>query len=143
MILNVVQDHWTRGSQLVAKPLLHLCAEPFTDTLFYHIFHAGVLAIGAVSVVALHFYDSFNNRQDLFNAHIAERSRQSWIGFFLAMRHAHATADHQRKARQLLAVQDSHQPDILRINIDAVIAWEGNADLEFARQIGRAVDWLY
>ncbi len=55
------------------------------------------------------------------------------------MRHAHTTTDDQGKAGECFAIQVSDQANILGVNIDAVVAGEGDADFKFAWQIGRAI----
>src|SRR6266700_7364133 len=58
------------------------------------------------------------------------------------MCHTHTTSDQDGKAAQVLTFKCSHKTYILCINVDAVIACKGDPNLEFARQVGRAINWL-
>src|SRR5450432_1636263 len=59
-----------------------------------------------------------------------------------AVCHAHAATDDNGKALQGLAINTRDQAYILRIDIHTIITGESYTDLEFARQIRRAIDRL-
>ena len=58
------------------------------------------------------------------------------------MGHSHTAPNEDSKASHRLAFEIGNQADILRVDIDAVIAREGNANLEFAWEVGWTIDWL-
>ena len=58
------------------------------------------------------------------------------------MGHSHPASDEDGKAGHGLAFEIGNQADILSVDIDAVIARKSDTDLEFAREVGWAIDWL-
>src|SRR5436305_4254113 len=56
------------------------------------------------------------------------------------MRHTHAAANEHCEAYQSLVFKDSHEANVLRIDIDTIIARKGNAYLEFAWQVRVTID---
>ena len=58
------------------------------------------------------------------------------------MGHPHTTSNEYGKASERFAFQVSNQANILRVDVDAVVARIGNAYFEFAWEIGWAIDGL-
>ena len=58
------------------------------------------------------------------------------------MGHAHTAPYQHGEAIELLSFKVGYKANILCIYVNAVVAWEGNTHLEFAREIGRAINRL-
>ena len=63
-------------------------------------------------------------------------------GVGLAVRHAHAAADHDVVADDAAAFLDGDEPEIVREHVDVVVRRQRDRDLELARHVGAAVDRL-
>ena len=101
-----------------------------------------MLAVGAITVVALHGDDFLGDVDGVFRFAEADHVAGAGVGFRFAMGHAHAAADHHVVADDRAFLDDGDQRQIVGEHIDIVVRRQGDGDLELARQIGAAEDRL-
>ena len=73
---------------------------------------------------------------------VANGLSEIWERIGVAVRHPHAAADESVVADELAFLGDREEPEILGVDIDAVVVGRCEANLELARQISRAVNGL-
>src|SRR5947209_5826312 len=101
-----------------------------------------MLAVLAVAIITLDGDNGFHHCQCFIDRNKAQWCSQSGECLSFTMRHTH-TATHQHcEAIHALAIKGSNKTNILCVNVNTVVTRGGNADLEFARQVGRAINWL-
>ena len=131
-----------RIGQRVADPALDLGAEPLEAALVDHVLQAGPVAILPVAEVAVDGDHGLDGGCQIVGHHPHQRRRQARVGVVLAgVALAQAAADEHDVAGDAVAL-DRHQADVLDVDVDAVVAREGEADLELAGEVGLAVERL-
>ena len=131
------------GCELHAGAALDLGAEGIEAAILDRVLEPRVLAVGAVAPVALHGDDRFGDRHRIFGRAEAHDIGGARISVRLAMGHAHAAADRDVPAGDVaVVVEDGDEAEIVREHVDVVRRRHRHHDLEFARQIGLAVDRL-
>ena len=91
-------------------------------------------------MVALGGDDGLCRIHDVSAGHIEERLSEEWPRIELAMAHAESAADKDRVTFHGTIHHVRHKTDILRIDIHVVVRLDGDAHLEFPRQVEPAVD---
>ena len=128
----------------IAEAAFDFRAEPDDAAVLDGVFEAGVLAVGAVAVVALHEHDFLGDVHGLGDGAVTEEVGDTGEGFGLVVRHAEATADGDVEAGEFLAggVGDGDEAEVVRVNVHVVARRDGDDGLEFAREIGGTVERL-
>ena len=97
--------------------------------------------VGAIAVVALHRDHRASCLDDVLGLHVAERLRDRGPRVRLVRGAAEAAADQHIESGEIaviVGVRD--QPEIVRVDVDAVVALDGDRGLELARQVALAVE---
>ena len=101
-----------------------------------------MLAVGAITEVALHQHDFFRNIDYLIGPAETDDIGDARIGRFVAVGRTHAAADSHIISDQLARFDDGNEGKAVCINVD-VVGWRhSHRDLELTRQVGFAVDRL-
>ena len=102
--------------------------------------------VAAVAMVALEADDGLRGAQQVVRPDEGDGRGQARIGIGPVMRHAQAAADAELIALQHAAFEEGDEAEIVAQHIDRVVAAAlvqmGDADLEFPRQIGGAIERL-
>mmetsp|Transcript_33213 Transcript_33213/g.77637 ORF Transcript_33213/g.77637 Transcript_33213/m.77637 type:complete len:488 (+) Transcript_33213:497-1960(+) len=98
----------------------------------------------AVAVVALHGEDGLHRLKEDLLAHIPEVRRSTSERRLVLVRAPHAAAHDDVEAGECLAVglHDDDTPDVVDVQVDAVVAGHGEGDLELLWQVRAPVDGL-
>ncbi len=112
--------------------LAHRGPEPLLAPVVDRVLEPRPVTVGAVAVIALHADDCLGDVREMFPFDPAQLGGQPGIGvFFTGMAHAHpAPHEHDEAGCAVELVGD--QPDILGVDVDAVVAGPRQADLELA-----------
>ena len=130
--------------ELDARALLDLGAERIEPAVLDRVFEPRVLAVRAVAPVALHGDHRLGDLHRIFGAAEAHDVGGARIGVGLAVGHAHAAADGHVPAGDVAGlVRDRDEAEVVREDVDVVRRRHRDHDLEFARQVGLAVDRLH
>ena len=123
-----------------------LGADPLDATRLDEVLQPGAVAVLAVAVVALRRDDRLDDVDDPVGRHPPQWLGEQRVGVVLAgVAHAQAAADVDVVAGDVTdgpAAQCRHDPDVVGVDVDAVVARPGDGDLELARQVDVAVDRL-
>ena len=108
------------------------------------ILHPRVGSHVSVAVVPLRGEDALHDLHHFGLGDVAEVVGGAREGRLLVVGAAHATSDHDVEAEVLLAIfgHNNNTSDIVRVNIQRVIAFNSDADLELPGQIPVAVQRL-
>ncbi len=117
-----------------------LVAERVQAHRFERVLEARVLAVGAISVVALGGHDCFGCVHHVAPPDVKQRLRQVRPGGELAVAHAESAAHRDRVAFDDAVDDMRDEAEVLREHIDIVARLDRDADLEFPRQVPRAVN---
>ncbi len=100
--------------------------------------------VGPVAVVALNGDDFAGEVDDLARLHEAERQRGRHKCVGLVVRAPQATTDQRvEPAQRSVGGAHRHKGEVVRVNIDAVVAVKRNRGLELARQVLLAIERLH
>mmetsp|Transcript_3778 Transcript_3778/g.10614 ORF Transcript_3778/g.10614 Transcript_3778/m.10614 type:complete len:547 (+) Transcript_3778:151-1791(+) len=128
---------------LVSVVALHEGAEVVDAEGVHKVLHAGVGAHVAVSVIALGGDDALHDLHDVLLGDEAQVVGSAREGVFLVVGAAHAASNHDVETFQLsLVVGDDDAADVVGVNVDGVVAWDGDADLELSWQVPVTVNWF-
>ena len=131
-----------RVGQRVADATLGLGPEPLDAALVHDVLQPGAVAVLTVAEVAVDGDDGLHDRRQIVGHHPRQRRGQAGVGVVLTgVGLAEATADQHDVTGRAVAL-DRHQPHVLGVDVDAVVAREGEPDLELPRQVGLAVEGL-
>src|SRR6478672_12949672 len=134
------RERFCRG-ELDAGPTLDFSAEGVEAAVLDGVFESRVLAVLAVAPIALDGDDGFRHFYGIASGAKTHHVCCARIRILLAMGHAHATADRDVPADYIAGiVRDSDVAEIMRKYVDVVRWRHRHHHLEFARQIGLAVD---
>ena len=126
-----------------------------TVVLFYHrlelrsapvgnqILQTSSFAIFAISKVALHLHDGFAHAHNFFRRGKANPLSQRRECLFGRRCSPHAATGQNVIADDFAVLNDGHQAQILRVQVDAVVVRQTNRHLEFTRQVASAVDGFF
>ena len=126
--------------------LLDLVAQPVDALGFEQVLETGTRTVVAVAVVALGGHDRLDDVDDIARRYPRDGLRQQGIGVVgTAVAHAHPAAREHDEAGEFAGRplrQRRHDPDVVGVDVDAVVAGPGDRDLELPGQVGSAVDRL-
>ena len=126
----------------MADAALDLGPEPVEAPLVDHVLQAGPVAVLAVAEVAVDGDDGLDDVGQVVGRGPHERRGQAGVGVVLpGVALAEAAADEHDVAGDAVAC-DGHEADVVGVDVDAVVAGEGEPDLELAGQVGLAVERL-
>ena len=97
----------------------------------------------AIAVVAKDLRHGSHRRHRVLRSDFAERRGETREGVGLLVREPEPAAGEQRVRRHLAALDAAHQRAVVGPGVDAVVVGQRDADLELARQVGRAVERLW
>ena len=132
----------TRRLKLEADALLHFAAEPLDAAVLNRVLEAGVLAVGPVAEIALGGEDGGADLVHLVRGNEAEKISQTGEGLGVAVAHAESAANGHVVSREFPVFDDRDVTEVLGEDIDIVGGGDGEACLEFAREVGVAVHRL-
>ena len=116
--------------------------EPGHSAILNRVFKARVPPIRAIAVITLCDNNGLSNGIDLVGCDKAKDICKPGKCFDVAMVHAKSTTRGDVVSHQLIVLNDGNEAKILREDIH-IVGWRyRKARLEFARQIGRPVDWF-
>ncbi len=101
-----------------------------------------MFAAASIAEVTLQSNHMLGHFDSLFDAAKTYYVRYPWIGFGLAMRHAHAAADCDIKAAELAVFLYRNKAQVLRKDVHVIGGRNRYRYLEFAWQICRPVNGL-
>ena len=119
-------------------------AEEIEPAVLDSVFQPCVLAVQAVAPVSLHGDHGLGNRHGVFGRAKAHQVGGARVGVLLAVGHSHPAANgHIPPCHAAFVVEDCDEAEIMREHVDIVGGRHRHHDLEFARQVGLAVDRLH
>ncbi len=128
--------------ELVAESPVQLASESLQSPIIHQIFEPGVPPIFAIAVIALNEHDLLDHVHDLLGRHETDRIGKPRIRLGFVVRHSESTADEHVEPDEPISVDDSDQSDVLRIDVDAVVAGIRDSHLELAGKVGGPVERL-
>ena len=124
-----------------------LGAKPLDAVLFERVLESGPMAVVAIAEVALRGDDRLDDVGQILRRHPGDRAAEHRIRVVgPGVAHAHPAAGEHDEPGQLAGetlTQGRDDADVVGMDVDAVVAWPGDADLELARQVGVAVQRLH
>ena len=138
----VVELELTHGPEFVAEVFVELGENPFSAVIVHGVFEARVLAIGAVAEITLHQHHFFRDIDHLVHGAETDHIGEARIGLLVVVGGAHATADGDIETKEFAVLNDGDERKAVGEDVHVVGRRDGDGDLEFARQIGLAVDRL-
>ena len=115
--------------------------------LLERVLEPGPMAVVAVAEVALGGDDRLDDVGQVVGRHPRDRAAEHRVRVVgPGVAHAHPAAGEHDEAGQLAGeslAQGRDDADVVRMDVDAVVARPGDADLELARQVGVAVERLH
>ena len=124
-----------------------LGAEPLDAVLLERVLEPGPMAVVAIAEVALRGDDRLDDVGEILRWHPGDRPAEHRVRVVgPGVAHPHPAAGEHDEAGQLAGetlTQGGNDADVVRVDVDAVVARPGDADLELARQIGVAVQRLH
>ena len=121
--------------------LLQLLTKPVDTPVVDQILHPGMTPLLPVAVVPLEGDDRLQQFKHVPIGHIAEAVRCTSEGLLLVVGAAHATTYVNVAAEGgALGVTEQHQADVLGQQVHRVVAGNGDRNLEFAGQVGAAIE---
>ena len=129
--------------ELLAPHLLDLALEDVDTHVVDGVLQTGVLAVGAVTVVALDEHDLLASNVDLLLADISEIATSTGVGLLHVVGHTHSTTGKQVKTDQSTVLTlDGDKTNVVGVDVGVVVRWDSDGDLELSGQVGRAVERL-
>ena len=101
-----------------------------------------MLAVGAVTPVAMDADDGFADGHDLVAGDVANDIRKARVGGFVAVRGAEAATDEEVVADELAAFDHGDVAHVVGEDVHVVVRRDGEAGLELTRQVGLAVEFV-
>src|SRR5579872_2164827 len=126
-----------RDAEVIAQLAFHALEAQPPD----RIFPSRGAAILSLTVFLLHRHDRADGIDELGARDAAQMKREQWHRRGIVVSHAHPAAAVKFEAATV--ADHRHETDIVGEQIDAVVVRMCEADLEFARQILRAIDRLF
>mmetsp|Transcript_126309 Transcript_126309/g.351960 ORF Transcript_126309/g.351960 Transcript_126309/m.351960 type:complete len:271 (-) Transcript_126309:1677-2489(-) len=128
--------------ELLPESVLHLLTVPIWAVVLHGVLDAGMLAICAVSKVALHGHHNL--------AHVLRVTRQAESddlgepgeGLLVVVCEAETAANCDIEALQLAALNYSNEANAMREDVNIVGRWDGHCNLELAREVRLPVERL-
>ena len=128
------------GRERGAEALAEFGAEPFDALFLEDVLDAGVLAVGAVTPIAVDRDDGGADLDELFAGQEADDVGEARVGGLVAVGGAEAAADEQVVADELAVLDDGHEAHVVGEDVRVVVRRDGEAGLELTRQVGLAVE---
>mmetsp|Transcript_61252 Transcript_61252/g.189801 ORF Transcript_61252/g.189801 Transcript_61252/m.189801 type:complete len:510 (-) Transcript_61252:992-2521(-) len=128
--------------ELLPQASLHLLPVPLGPVVLHGVLDARVLAVRAVAEVALHREDSLADVLGVRRLAEADDLREAGEGLLVVVREPEAAAHGDVETLELAALNDGDEPAAVCKDVDVVGGRYGHGDLELARQVGLAVQWL-
>jgi hypothetical protein len=125
-----------------AKPGFDLRLDPGQSLVVDRIFEARPGAIPSVAEIALDGHDRIDDREHLIGRHEADEVRQPRIGGGCLVGSAHAAADDDVEPFQALRPGYGDEAQVLGVDVNVIGRRDDEADLEFPRHVGLAVEGL-
>ncbi|RUP45739.1 hypothetical protein BC936DRAFT_147803 [Jimgerdemannia flammicorona] len=125
--------------EFVSQMRLNLGLEPFDTAVVDSVLKACMLAVGAVSEIALDEHDLLGDIDGLVRCAEPDDVCCARVGFGVVVGHTHATTDSDVISDELVAFGNGDVTEIVGVHIHVVVGWDGDDDLELARQVGEAV----
>src|SRR5690606_25491840 len=129
--------------QRLAASARELVEKPVVAEAIERVFEAGAMAVLAIAEIALDTHHDFGEFGGLRRCDESKRFGQTRIAVGAAVELAHAAADADIETDQRAVIDNSDEAEILSEHVDIVNRWNGEPDLEFARQIKVAIDRLF
>ena len=131
------------GRERGAEALAEFGAEPFDALFLEDVLDAGVLAVGAVTPVAVDGDDGGADFDELFAGDEADDVGEARVGGFVAVGGAETAADEEVVADELTVLDDGHEAHVVGEDVGVVVRRDGEAGLELTRQVGLAVERIH
>ncbi len=129
--------HAGEGPRDAAVDLRH---QPRHALLLDHILQPRVLAVGAVAEVAVDREHGLGDLDHLLGREEADDVRQPREGLHVAVAAAHAAADREVVADQLVLLDHGDEPEVVRVDVHVVHRRDHERRLELPRQVGAAIE---
>mmetsp|Transcript_31856 Transcript_31856/g.54341 ORF Transcript_31856/g.54341 Transcript_31856/m.54341 type:complete len:312 (-) Transcript_31856:616-1551(-) len=135
--------HGAPWSNLLADVALHELGEIFNAKGVNEVLHTGVGTNVAVAMIALRSDNGLEDFHDVLlgnESHVIGRAGE---GVLLVVQAAHASSHHDIESLKLSSVvADDNATNVVGVNVQGVITRNGDADLEFTREVLRSIDGL-
>ena len=128
-----------RGNRDACAPF-QFAAEPVDAAFGDDVFEPGVLAVGAVAEIAMDGHDGQDDLLQLLGSDEPHEVGQPRKGRGVPVAAAHAAADREVVSDDLARLDHRDEPHVVGEDVGVVDRRDGKADLEFARQVGLAVE---
>ena len=136
----VVEFKRPRLAKRVAEPALDLASKPVQPAILNGVLEPGVFAVGTIAVIPLGGDDFLSHVCHLFGRVKTKHVGQTREGLGLPMVHAHATANGDGVANDLVVLNHRDEAKVVREQVDIVARRHGQGGFEFPWQVGFAVD---
>ena len=142
VIVHVADPDGSGRPQWPAEPLLHLRPEPIEPAVVQEILEPGVTTVAAVAVIALHGDHGLGHLDHVLRGSEPQGVGEAGVGDLLAVGHPQAAAHQHVEPRERVPVGNHHEPQIVAVDIGAVVVRGCDGGLELAREIALSVDRL-
>src|SRR5699024_7789381 len=110
IVIKMIIARWL---QRPAQSFGDLIIDPVETAVVDGVFEPGVLAVGAIAIIALDGCQRFADIEDLVDRRIADDRGQPWIGFRLPIGRTHAATNSNIEAYNAAVFGDGDQTDII------------------------------
>ena len=143
MVVHRFPRQRLRRLKLESHAFLHLVTEPVEPVVGDRVFEAGVAPVCAVAEIALDGHHLACDADDLIRLYEAQRLRHGDKRLRLVVSPAQAASDqHVEPAHRPVRRPHGHDGQVVRVDVDAVVAFERDCRLELAREVLLAVEGL-
>jgi hypothetical protein len=102
-----------------------------------------ILSVLSVTVVPLSQHDSLGNLVSILLLDETKDIGQSGVCLFVRMSDTHTTTGgNVVSLDSAISIDDSDEPDVIGQDIDRVVGWDSDGNLELSGKVGGTVEWL-
>ena len=136
----VIEFKRPRLAKRIAQTTLDLASKPVEPAILDGVLEPGVFAIGTIAVIPLCGDDFLSHVGHLFRRAKTEHVGQTREGCGLSVVHAHAAANGDGVADDLVVLNHRNEAEVVREQVDVVARRHSHGSLEFSWQVGFAID---
>mmetsp|Transcript_22459 Transcript_22459/g.51760 ORF Transcript_22459/g.51760 Transcript_22459/m.51760 type:complete len:227 (+) Transcript_22459:1435-2115(+) len=123
---------------------LYQLAEVVDSKSMNQVLHTGIRTNVSISMITLTRQDALHDFHDIFLGNIPQVicSPRKCVGFIV--RAAKATTHHDIETLELtIFVRHNHNTNVVRVDVDGIVSWDSDTDLEFAWQVAITIEGLH
>lgn len=101
-----------------------------------------VLPVLSVTMVPLDQHDALSNLRTILSGDETDDITQSRVGLLVTVSNTHTTTNTNVVTNDLVVLNNGNETDVVGEDVNGVVRRDGDGDLEFTREVVRAVERL-